>query len=32
MNTTESNQPGFGVSPEAFDSINVSFTTNKFIL
>ena len=32
MNTTESNQPGFGVYPEALNSINVSFTTIKFIL
>ena len=32
MNTTESTQPGFCIPPEAFDSINMSFTTDEFIL
>jgi hypothetical protein len=32
MNTTESSQPGFSIAPEALDSINMRFTTNKLTL
>lgn len=32
MDTPEFSQPGFGVTPEAFNTINMSFSSKKFVL